>query len=106
MSVERPCPNEIVTFTCTVVGKSLRWELSDVNRITVRTSTSLNVPTMPRPGYTVTLTEFSDTIMTTMLSRTAEEGITVSCEDPLPTLTIVGSTTISLVGEVVVYLYY
>ncbi len=99
MSVERPCPMETVTFTCTAPGDRMNWEASDVDRITIRNSAGLHVLYMPQPGYNVTLTAFTDTSLTSTLSRVAEDGITVSCEDPLPTLTIIGSTTISLVGE-------
>ena len=99
MSVERPCPMETVTFTCTVTGSSVRWEPSDVTRITLRNNADLNVPSMPEPGYTVTLTAFNDTSLTSTLSRTAEDGITVSCLATTPTITTIGSTTIDLVGE-------
>ncbi len=40
VSVERPCPMETVTFTCTAPGDSLIWEPSDVSRITIRATTS------------------------------------------------------------------
>ena len=91
---------ETVTFTCTVTGSSMRWDPSDIGHITVRADTAnLNVSTLPVPGYTVTLTAFTDTTITSTLSRTAEDGITVSCVDILPTSTIIGSTTIDLVGE-------
>ena len=98
VSVERPCPMETVIFTCTAPGDSLRWVPSDVSRITIRPTTSgLNVPLI-QSGYTVTLIAFDNTTLTSTLSRTAENGITVSCVDPLPTLTTVGSLTIRLVG--------
>ncbi len=90
---------ETVTFTCTAPGDSLRWEPSNVSRITIRSTSGLNVPLMPQPGYTVTLIAFNDTTLTSTLSRTAENGITVSCVDPLPTLTTIGSSMIHLVGE-------
>ncbi len=94
---------ETVTFTCTAPGNSLRWKPSDVSRITIRPTTSgLNVPLMPQPGYTVTLIAFNDTTLTSTLSRTAENGITVSCVgfvDPQFTQTTIGSSTIQLVGE-------
>ena len=91
---------ETVTFTCTVNGSSLRWELSDVSRIIVRTTLyNISEPVMPRPGYTVTLTAFTDTTITSTLSRTAEDGITVECIATTPTIIIIGSTTIDLVGE-------
>ncbi len=97
VSVERPCPSETVTFTCTVNGTSMRWEPSDVDRITVRTTLyNLNEPLMPRTGYTVSLIAFTDTTITSTLSRTAENGITVTCTVPFPTLTIVGSSTINV----------
>ncbi len=85
VSVERPCPMETVTFTCTVPGDSLRWLPSDTQVITVRSSSSsdLNVPAMVL-SYTVTLTAFNDTTLTSDLSRIAENGITVSCEYALP----------------------
>ena len=41
VSVERPCPMETVTFTCTAPGDSLRWEPSDVSRITIRATIPL-----------------------------------------------------------------
>ncbi len=87
---------ETVTFTCTVVGDSLRWVLSDVTDIDILSTLDLNVPLM-RSGYTVTLIAANNTTLTATLSRTAENGITVSCVDP-PTITI-GSSMIQLVGE-------
>ena len=100
MSVERPCPMETVTFTCTVTGDTVRWDASNISRITVRpTDYNLNEPLMPRPGYTVILTALNDTSLTSTLSRTAEDGITVSCVASTPDITIVGSTTINVVGE-------
>ena len=59
--------------------------------------------TMPQPGYTVTLIAFNDTTLTSTLSRTAENGITVSYVggfvNSLLTLTTIGSSMIQLVGE-------
>ena len=103
MSVERPCPNETVTFTCTVTANRMRWEILNVTQITLLNTAGLNEPMMPQPGYTVTLTAVNDTILTTILSvsRLAEDSrsITVSCIDLLPTRTIIGSTNVSLTGE-------
>ena len=99
VSVERPCPMETVTFTCTVTGSSVRWVPSDVSRITLLNSSVINEPLMPQPGYTVTQIAFTDTTITSILSRTAEDGITVSCLATTPTITTIGSTTIDLVGE-------
>ena len=92
---------ETVTFTCTVNGSLLRWSLSDVSQINILNTAGLNKPLMPQPGYTVTLIAFTDTTITSTLTRTAEDGITVSCVD-LPTLTTIGSTNISLTGELTV----
>ena len=89
---------ETVVFTCTAPGDSLRWVPSDVSRITVRFTSDVNVSLM-QSGYTVTLIAANDTTLTSTLSRTAENGITVTCVDPLPTLTTVGSSTIQLVGK-------
>ncbi len=89
---------ETVTFTCTVPGDEVRWEPSDVTRITVRNTHDLNVPDT-LAGYTSTLTAFTDTTTTSTLSRVAVEGITVSCVAVSPTLTTIGSTTIRLAGE-------
>ncbi len=89
---------ETITFTCTVTGEFLRWELSDVSQIAIRNTSDLNVPIMNR-NYIVTQTAFTDTTITSTLSRKAEDGINVSCVDLLPTLTTIGSTTIDLVGE-------
>ena len=46
----------------------------------------------------MTLIAFNDTTLTSTLSRTAENGITVSCLGFVPISTI-GSSTIRLVGE-------
>ncbi len=97
---------ETVTFTCTVPGDSIRWQLSDVSRITIRNSTDLNVPIPTRPGYTVRQTAFTDTTITSTLSRAAEEGIIVSCIVTMPTLTTIGSTTIHLAGELSLHVYH
>ncbi len=98
---------ETVTFTCTVTGDTVRWEASDVSRITVRSTIyNLNEPLMPRPGYTVTLTAFNDTSLTSTLSRVAEDGITVSCVTSTQTITTVGSTTISVVSELLLKNFY
>ncbi len=85
-------------------GDSLRWEPSDVSRITILSTSGLNVPLM-QSGYTVTLIAFNDTTLTSTLSRIAENGITVSCLEIVSTLTTVGSSTIRLVGEVLSILY-
>ncbi len=89
-NVERPCPMETVTFTCTAPGDFVRWEPSDVSPITILSTSDLNVPHM-RSGYTVTLIAANDTTLTSTLSRTAENGITVSCLG-------IGSSAIRLVG--------
>ncbi len=89
---------ETVTFTCTVPGDSLRWEPSNSRTIAIRSTSGLNVP-IAVSGYTVTLTAFDNTTLTSTLSRTAENGITVSCVDPVPVLTTIGSSTLVLVGE-------
>ncbi|XP_064403674.1 uncharacterized protein LOC135349109 isoform X2 [Halichondria panicea] len=97
VSVERPCPMETVTFTCTAPGDSLRWVLSDATPVTILSSPSgLNVPHAVS-GYTVTLIAFNDTTLTSTLSRAAENGITVSCLGTVPTLTTIGSSMIRLV---------
>ncbi len=96
VSVERPCPMETVTFTCTAAGDALRWMASDITDIDILSTLDLNVPLI-RSSYTVTLIAANDTTLTSTLSRTAENGITVSCftVDAVP----VGSSMIQLVGE-------
>ncbi len=90
---------ETVTFTCTVNGSSLIWDASDVSRISVSTSIyNLNEPVVARPGYTVTLTAFDNATVTFTVSRTAVDGITFSCSSLTTTLTVIGSTTINVVG--------
>ncbi len=90
---------ETVTFTCTAPGNLLRWEPSaGVTDIDVPSTSDLNVPHV-RSGYTVTLIAANDTTLTSTLSRTAENGITVTCVGLVPTLTTIGSSTIRLVGE-------
>ncbi|XP_064401115.1 uncharacterized protein LOC135349016 [Halichondria panicea] len=93
VSVERPCPMETVTFTCTAIGDSLIWDLPG-NRITVLTTSD---PLVMQSGYTVTLIAFDNDTLTSTLSRTAENGITVSCLEIVSTLTTIGSSTIRLV---------
>ncbi len=95
VNVERPCLMETVTFTCTGSGDTMRWELSDVTPINVRSPGNINLPLIPHPGYTVTLTAFNDSSLTTTLSRVADDGITVVCK---AVATIIGYTTISLAG--------
>ncbi|XP_064403648.1 mucin-2-like [Halichondria panicea] len=92
VSVERLCPMETVTFTCTANGDSLRWVSSDSTSISILSTSDLNVPIVVS-GYTVTLIAFNDTTLTSTLSRTAENGITVSCLGFVPVTTI-GSSTI------------
>ncbi len=91
---------ETVTFTCTAPGEVLRWEPSDATRtIAVRSTSGLNVANVVS-GYTVTLIAFNDTTLTSTLSRTAQNGIVVSCVGVIVlTLTTIGSSTIQLVGE-------
>ena len=90
---------ETVTFICTAPGEVLRWEPSNVARtITVRSTSGLNVANVVS-GYTVTLIAFNDTTLTSTLSRTAQNWITVSCVGFALTLTTIGSSTIRLVGE-------
>ncbi|XP_064400519.1 uncharacterized protein LOC135346723 [Halichondria panicea] len=86
---------EIVTFTCTSPGTLISWSLSDlsVNIIVDRGINELNMALMQQ-GYTVTLTAFNNTSLTSTLSRTAENGVRVTCLDP-PNDEI-GSTTIQL----------
>ncbi len=90
---------ETVTFTFTAPGEVLRWEPSDATRmITVCSTSGLNVANVVS-GYTVTLIGFNDTTLTSTLSRTAENGITVTCVGIVLTLITIGSSTIQLVGE-------
>ena len=90
---------ERVIFTCTATGTSLKWSLSDAPNIDVDSELSpLNMPEMPVPGYTVTLTAINDTSLTSTLSRVAENGVMVTCLDP-PNDEI-GSATIQLAGKV------
>ncbi|XP_064403372.1 uncharacterized protein LOC135349149 [Halichondria panicea] len=93
VSVDRPCPMETVTFTCTANGDILIWDLPG-NRITVLTTSD---PLVMQSGYTVTLIAFDNDTLTSTLSRTAENGITVSCSEIVSTLTTIGSSTIRLV---------
>ncbi len=92
---------ETVTFTCTVAGNLLRWELSDSSTIEILSTSDLNVP-IGVSGYTVTLIAVDNTTLTSTLSRTAESVITVSCVGFMPVGTI-GSSTIRLVGELQLY---
>ena len=95
---------ETVTFTCTAPGDSLRWVSSDSTSISILSTSDLNVPIVVS-GYTVTLIAVDNTALTSTLSRTAENGITVSCVGFVPVSTI-GSLMIQLVGECLVYCLY
>ncbi len=95
---------DTVTFTCTAAGDTLRWQPSDLTSagISILSSSNLN-ETVVVSGYTVTLIAVDNntdlnTTLTSTLSRTAENGITVSCVGFMPVSTI-GSSIISLVGE-------
>ncbi len=85
---------ETVTFTCTTPGDALRWEPSDV---TILSTSGLNVLIVVS-GYTVTLIAVDNTTLTSTLTRTAENGITVSCVGFVPVSTK-GSSMIRLVGK-------
>ncbi len=99
MSVERPCPIETVTFTCTVPGDTLVWEVSDANRVVVTTSDYILIESvLLRSVYTMTLTAFDNATATFTVSRAAVNGITFSCMSLTTTLTVIGSTTINVVG--------
>ncbi len=74
---------ETVTFTCTAPGDSLRWVPSDVTPISILSTSDLDVPIVVS-GYTVTLIAVDNTTLTSTLSRTAENGITVSCVGVVP----------------------
>ncbi len=90
---------ETVTFTCTAPGSTIIWVLSDVSDITVTTtSVAVNVSEIVR-GYIVTLTAVTNTSLTSTLSRVAEDGIIVSCIATMPIVDTIGSTTVTLVGE-------
>ena len=89
--VGKPCPEELVTFTCTVSGTLLRWDPSDSQFINVLDTAPLNVPNMPVPGYTVTRIPSSPNSLTSTLSRIAEDGVSVTCVS-------VGTVTIQLAG--------
>ncbi len=90
---------ERVTFTCTAPVALLRWLLSDVESpLDVDSEfTPLNTSLMPAPGYTVTLTAFNDTSLTSTISRVAENGVMVTCLDPPND--VIGSASIQLAGE-------
>ncbi len=88
---------ETVTFTCTAPGDVLRWVSSDDTTINILSTSDLDVPFVIS-GYTVTLIAVDNTTLTSTLSRTAENGITVSCVGFMPVSTI-GSSTIQLIGE-------
>ncbi len=87
---------ETVTFTCTAIGNVLLWDLPG-NRITVLATSD---PLVMGPDYTVTLIAFNNTTLTSTLSITAENGITVSCSEIVSTHITIGSSTIRLAGEV------
>ncbi len=89
---------ETVTFTCTAPGDSLRWVFSDSTSFIILSTSDLNVPIVVS-GYTVTLIAVDNATLTSTLSRTAENGITVSCVGFVLTLTTIGSSMIRLVGE-------
>ena len=95
--VGRPCPEELVTFTCRVSGVDLLWNPSDASSISLNTLTPLNTP-QTRGQYTATLVLISNIYgLVSTLSTTARNGVTVECLGPS---TLVGSVTMILVGEI------
>ncbi len=62
------------------------WNYPEMGIPSDVSNSGLNETRMSQPGYTVTLIAFDNTTLTSTLSRTA---ITVSCVDPLPTLTTI-----------------
>ena len=86
--VGRPCPEESITFTCTVPGVEVFWEPPGVSRITITPSSTESVI---EGLYTATLLSSNATSITSTLLTTARDGVTVEC------LTV-GSVTIQVAG--------
>ena len=92
--VGRPCPGELVTFTCTVTGVELVWDPSDESPILISTVR----PSSTRGLYAAMLTSNTTTELTSTLSTTARDGVTVECQT-------VDSVTIQVAGGLFPYVH-
>ena len=86
--VGRPCPGELVTFTCTVPGVEVFWDPGGENRISINI---LSTTSITEGLFTATLLSSNATSITSTLLTTARDDVTVEC------LTV-GSVTIQVAG--------
>ena len=99
-SVERPCPGESVTFTCTVPSRSHQWRVPSlsITRIISPVQQSAAAPpfqfaaTEVVPGVNITST-------VTVNATTDLNGTLVVCQDGLGILPDNQNSTITLIGE-------
>ena len=103
-SVERPCPGESVTFTCTVSSLAHVWRVSDLS-ITETLVPANQGQVLPDPPFEFNVTEVipgeNITTTATVIATISLNGTLVSCEAGIGSLPG-QSSTINLRGECVV----
>ncbi len=72
-----PCAGDVVSLTCTVSGALLTWDVPQPTEdITVESRTMIP---LSREGYTVTSVMVANSMITSSLSFSAVQGITIGC---------------------------
>ena len=96
---ERPCPETNVTFTCTVSGNEITWQLPNLVQVTLSVNDQANL-NMPRNefGYIVEAVGLNSSSVTSTLIAAAEDGLTMGCEETMSG-TQVGSITLQLASK-------
>ncbi len=95
------CPDDTVTFTCTLLGSSIRWDITPLQEamFSITVSTSNTDSTQGTPAFRGVLTDSSGGMLTATLTSLSDastvEGTMVECvggssrEGPL-TITVAG----------------
>ena len=107
-SVERPCPEESIEFTCTVPSLGHRWRVPSLSISRSLLPGDLG-QVIPDPPFEFNVTEVrtgTSITSTATVTATADlNGTLVSCEDGIGSLPA-QSSTINLRGEYVHIPYY
>ena len=105
-SVERPCPGETLTFTCTVPSLAHQWIVPSLNISQPLTPSSQLNPVPPVPPFQFSVTEVrigSSITSTATVTVTADlNGTLVMCQDGNLALPDNQNSTINLRGEHIV----
>ena len=100
-SVERPCPGESVTFTCTIPSLGHQWDIpfhSMSQRVAARDQGG--IISAPPFQFNVTEVTASNIRSTATVNATADlNGTLVSCQDSILGMLPIQNSTINIIGE-------